>query len=508
MSSSLSIVYLDPWDDHESEHLLIDSLIEILKHHKDVDVLVTSRSEIAKDILSTRFQDFPSRARIRALCKSDGNETDCNHEPFVERASGNYLIFMSSSCFVTLESIESIQRFISKHPDVDLLYGDGVCSSLGADGVSRIQLPDYSPERLLGDFYFRDLVIIKRFLFQQVSGLRENFQGVATYDLVLRCVETSDAIGHLRYPIFHKVLPTNQSTRLNTAHEFDVVQDALHRRRIDAQIETTNNGLRQIRRYFSPENLVSIIIPTAGKTREINGIQIPMVESCVSSILNKTTHKSLEIVVVHDNPDSTPKLSENPIVKVIPYNKSFNFADKCNIGVLHSTGNYILILNDDTEIVTNEWIEILFGYLLDDGIAMSGPMLLFENNDIQSAGIYNNPGPQNYCPDRNQLTPEILTNLEVPREVSGLTGACVAIKKTTFVDIGGFSLQFPNNFNDLDFNFKVTSAKFRVIWCPHAIVRHFESRSRDPQVLPDEFDRLRSRWGRFFGYEPFTPSGN
>ena len=502
MSSSLSIIYVHPLNNQEVERRVNHSLLEILNYQNDIDVLLTYSSATQNEDRYPHFRTFDSRIKTRATDEAIAENA------FLQQAKGDYLVFVNSWCYLTVDSIQRIQRFTSEYPDFDLLYGDGDVIPPEPGVIVPLHLPEYSPERLLGDFYCRDLIIIKRRTFEQLSGVRERFKGAALYDLVLRCVETSDAIAHIRFPLFQKIWMPENTTNESQIKEFDAVQDALRRRGISAQIKTSGNGVRQIRRSFPAEALVSIIIPTAGKTREIHGQQIPMVESCVSSILNKTAHKSLEIVVVHDNPEATPKLGENPIVKIIPYYKSFNFADKCNIGVLNSTGDYTLILNDDTEIVSDEWIEILCGFLLDTTIAMSGPMLLFENNEIQSAGIFNNPGPQNYCPNQNLLKPQIGRELEVSREVSGLTGACFAIKKSVFTDLGGFSLEFPNNFNDLDFNFKAVSANLRIIWCPHATVRHLESSSRDPRVLPNEFERLRTRWGRYFGYDPFTPSDN
>jgi GT2 family glycosyltransferase len=171
--------------------------------------------------------------------------------------------------------------------------------------------------------------------------------------------------------------------------------------------------------------------------------------------------------------------------------------------VVNSAGEHVLLLNDDTEVITPEWIEEMLGFLQDDDVAMVGPLLLLEDGRIQSAGHsyavhHHNYG--NHMPG-NSVGP--FGMLKVAHEVSGVTGACALIRRTAYFDVGGFSTVFPSSFNDVDFGYKLLDRGYRVIWTPHARLFHFESASRSRSVTETETAALRSRWGSRFNRDEY-----
>lgn len=257
--------------------------------------------------------------------------------------------------------------------------------------------------------------------------------------------------------------------------------------------------------------IVSIVIPTAYFYREVRGSNICLVHNCVRSIINSTSVYNVEIIVVEDagtNPRSElMDTFDHVSIRHVEYDKPFNFAEKCNIGFLESSAPNVIFLNDDIEVKSSNWINTLVELLQEPDVGICGPLLLFEDGRIQSAGICNNPAPHNYgaglTPDEfHEITQHLVT-----RDVAGVTGACIALRREIFAEVGGMCTQFPNNFNDIDLCFKVLQKGYRIVWTPHAQLWHFESSTRNSTVTEDESKRIRSRWGRFFGQDGFTPIG-
>ena len=172
--------------------------------------------------------------------------------------------------------------------------------------------------------------------------------------------------------------------------------------------------------------------------------------------------------------------------------------------VLCSKGEIVILLNDDTEIISPTWIETLVGLLEDRAVGMVGPMTLLDDGRIQSAGHGNNPSPHNLGAGEPSDSPGPFGERLITREVSGVTGACLAMKQVDYLRLGGMSPTFPHSFNDVDLAFKVLGEGLRILWTPVARIWHFESLSRDPRVREEEFDNINARWGMHFGEDRYT----
>jgi GT2 family glycosyltransferase len=191
-------------------------------------------------------------------------------------------------------------------------------------------------------------------------------------------------------------------------------------------------------------------------------------------------------------------------ISVVHYDSPFNFSDKCNVGVKNSTGEIVILLNDDTEVIDPDWIETLVSMLQFPNVAMVGPMLLLEDSRIQSAGHSNLPTPHNIGCGMSSNQTGKFGMFGVTRRVSGVTAACAAIHRSIYEELGGFSLDFPACFNDVDFGNKVIEAGYHILWTPLTRLFHFESLTRNPKVAKPEFAMLERRWGRYFGREDYS----
>jgi GT2 family glycosyltransferase len=216
--------------------------------------------------------------------------------------------------------------------------------------------------------------------------------------------------------------------------------------------------------------------------------------------LEKGGHPNVELVVVYDI--ATPKgvLEELKVIAdecllLVPYDKPFNFSEKCNLGVVAAHGEVLVLLNDDVEIASEGFLVQLAAPLFESGVGVTGARLLYPDSTIQHAGLAfyrrhlshmfyhlpnSDPGPFNA--------------LVVSRECSGLTGACLAVLKTVYEEVGGFTEALPVNYNDCDFSFKMDHLGYRRVWVANTLAFHFESQTRVAVVQDWEHAIMHKRW--------------
>ena len=434
-------------------------------------------------------------------------------------ASGEFVVLLDHDDELAPHALHENNMVIEEHPNVDYLYSDEDKIDEHGNHFGRFTKPDWSPERFRGQNYCSHLSVIRTSLIRDVGGFRPGFDGSQDYDLFLRVTEKARAIAHIPLVLYHW-RTVQGSTALDPnakPHALDAarraVQEHLDRVGIAGQVETTPEFYLHTRRSLTRSPMVSIIIPTCGTESRIWGRTMTLVETAVASIVQRSTYQNYEIVVVYDTPITPDSVLSNlstiagDSLVLVPYSKPFNFAEKCNVGVAHSSGDAVILLNDDTQILTPSWIEGLIGFLEEPDVGMVGPLLLLEDGRIQSAGhFFDGNGTHNAAFGHSASEKGPFSVLTIPAERSGLTMACVAIPRRVFELVGGISLDFPRAFNDVDFGNKLTLHGYRMVWTPHVKIHHFESVSRDPTVKREETKMLWERWGRIvLGRDPYLP---
>jgi len=395
----------------------------------------------------------------------------------------------------------------------DVLYSDERLELPGRP-VEVLTKPDFSPERLRGQEYTGRGVAYRTEFLRQLAGFSEGFELAEEYELVLRCFAAANHVGHIRRPLYvtrdgGRFSPASSATVLSAQRA--VVAD-LERAGVAGTV-TSNTGSQTHRVDYAVTGspLVSIVIPTRGGSARIRGRERCLVLEAVREIVTRSSYSNIEIVVVAD--EATPRkvvadlIDVHPEkVRIVDWEKPFNFSEKMNRGVAHSRGEFVLLLNDDVELITPDWIETMLGLAQQPGVGMVGTLLYFEGGAVQHGGhTYvqgaaghigfgwsdDNPGPGNA--------------MLVAREVAGATAACSLMSRETFFEVGGFSSLLPGNYNDVDLCMKVTGAGHRIIWTPHARLFHFESQSREPSVATHELETLHGRWLSRLQVDPYWP---
>jgi len=358
----------------------------------------------------------------------------------------------------------------------------------------------------------------RRSLVDEVGGFRPGFDGAQDHDLVLRLTEQARGVAHVPQVLYHwrqsPASVTSDSANKRWAFEAGVRAVADHCRRvgIDATVEhTEHDGCYRVIRHVTEQPLVSVVIPTRGSSGRVWGVSRVFVVDAVRSLLEHSTYTNLEFVIVHDTVTPEPvmqaldRLLGDRLVAVEYDRPTFNFSEKMNIGALHATGDLLLLLNDDTELIEPDSIGELVGLLADDDVAMAGAKLLFDDGTLQHGGHVYHHDLMHICDgwSGDSPGPWPLRPLAVARECSGVTAAASLIRRSVFDEVGGFPEALPLNYNDVDLCLKIRDRGYRIVWTPWASWYHFESRTRHSVLRPEEYQFINQRWHTEINNDPY-----
>lgn len=464
-----------------------------------------SPTPAVRDLLRTYAARDP---RIRVIERATNGHIVAASNDGIDAARGEFIALLDHDDLLVRTALERNADLLAAQPEVDYVYSDEDHIDMKGRSSNVFRKPTWSPERLRGQNYCNHFSVLRTALVREVGGFREGFDGSQDHDLVLRVTERAREVAHIPEVLYHwRAIPGSAAADVNAkpyAAEAGrrAVQEHLDRLGIPATVTVSGPGRYAVERPLPPERRVSIVIPTIGSTAPVWGHPRVMVLDAVRSALARTQHDNLEIVAVVDEPTppSVIKALEEIAgdkLRLVHFREKFNYSRKINLGVLASTGDRIIILNDDTEVRTDRWVEELLSPLEEPGVGMTGAKLFYSSNTVQHAGLalsrgyYLHPFKGFDADD-----PGPFGALAVTREVSGVTGACVGLRREVFLEVGGLTELLPENFNDVDFSYKIRAAGYRILFTHRCELFHFETMTRTSKVEQREYDLVRDRWGR------------
>ncbi len=431
-------------------------------------------------------------------------------------STGEFVAFLDHDDTLASFALISCRMAIEEWPDTDVLYSDE--DKIDTDGRRNGAFckPQFSPDWLRCHMYLNHLTVYRRSLVQDVGGFRPEMDGAQDHDLALRATERARRVIHIPRILYHW-RQSESSTAADPeskswAYEAGVrvVADALERQGVQARAIRRPGymGIVDLVPQLRSEPLVSIIVPTAGGSRLIIGERIRLIDRCLQSIAERSTYPNYEVVVVLDL--STPadvvqqlRDLDAPHVRFVHNTRPFNFSEACNLGRDHSSGEVLVFLNDDTEVVTPDWLERLIVFATLDGVGAVGVKLLYSDGRIQHMGLSSRNGFGHRAIGRAGDDVGPYGSYTVQTNVLCVTGACLAIQADRFDLVGGFTSIFPLAFNDLDLCLKLYRIGLRTMLEPQVTLVHHESSSRDPKVSDAEMELLFDRWRNLIEDDPY-----
>ncbi len=372
--------------------------------------------------------------------------------------------------------------------------------------------PDYAIDNLRANNYICHFSVFARKLLDGAELFRSRFDGSQDHDMILRLTDRAKNVVHVPKLLYYwRSHPASTASGIG-AKPYAIeaakgaVADHLRRHGFEHfQITSTRafETIFKIRYQIMGTPVISIIIANKDHREDL--------KRCITSILEKSTYENFEIIVVENN--STEKetfeyyqeLQENEKIKVVTFEGSFNYSAVNNFGAAHASGEYILLLNNDTQVITVNWMEELLMYAQRQDVGAVGAKLYYANKTIQHAGVvlglgaHRTAGHSHYGQHRENLG--YMGRLCYAQNVSAVTGACLLVKKSLFEEVGGLEESFAISLNDVDFCLKLREKGYLNVFTPFAELYHFESISRGldndgerAQRYNRESEQFRAKW--------------
>ncbi|MEB3886324.1 glycosyltransferase [Lyngbya sp. CCY1209] len=453
-------------------------------------------------LLETIAEDNP---KVKVIFRDENGNISQATNTAIRIAEGEFLLFLDHDDELTPDALGEVGFYLAEHPDTDILYSDD--DKIDTDGrrFSPQFKPDYSPELLLSYMYFGHLLTVRKTLCDRLGGMRPRFDGAQDYDFVLRASELTRNIAHLPLILYHwRVLPG--STAASGAAKPDsfsaaetALQETLERRGISGTVYQQNWAMRSHCGIFNirfPDEgrSVSILIPTKNS--------LELLKPCLES-LEKTSYKNYRIIIIDnesDDPQTLDYLRETPhrVIKLNNSGGGFNFASLMNRAAAMADGDYILFLNNDTATISPDWLSQMVGYLQIKDVGAVGAKLIFPNQTIQHGGVifglhHGLAGHAFKLVSR--LSSGYLWGLNVAKNYSALSAACLLTPRELFLEMGGFDeTEFAVAYNDVDYCDQLINAGFRCVYCPDAELIHREGASRGFADNPREVASFRAKY--------------
>lgn len=458
--------------------------------------------------------------RIRIVFRKENGHISLNSNSALEISTGDYIALLDHDDLLTSDALFQNVKVLNENSKIDFIYSDEDKIDDKGNSLEPHFKPDWCPENFMSRNYMCHFSVIRKSLVEEVGGFRAGYEGSQDYDLFLRVTEKTNRIHHIPMILYHWRIHPGSTANLENAKPYAYIsgkkalEDALIRRGLEGKVENENemSGYYHIRYALKKTAKVSIIIPS--KNRQ------DMCEMILSSLTELTEYPDYEIILVNNNSDEpgffemTDRWKKRMPDKFqcIDDNGTFNFSRLINRGAEVAKGEYLLLLNNDTKVIQADWMELMAGYAQMEPIGAVGVRLLFPDDTIQHAGVVIGLGgiAEHVFAGTDKNENGYFNFLKCTNNYSGVTAACLMVRKNVFTLVGGFDENLPVEYNDIDFCLKLVDAGYRNVYLPYVSLYHFESVSRGhPHKTKESYQQhlndiglFKSRWQKYIENDP------
>jgi GT2 family glycosyltransferase/predicted SAM-dependent methyltransferase len=495
--------------------LALDSVVRQTYPHWELCVADDGSTEPHVRRILEEYAASDKRIRLAPAGRHGGISEATNAA--LAMACGEFVALFDHDDEIAEHALYAMARVAVEQPYGDVIYSDE--DKIQPDGkrVNPFFKPDWSPEFFLSCMFTCHLSLYRTALVREAGGFDSAYDGAQDYDLALRVIEKARRVVHVPDVLYHWRLLPNSTASGVTAKPH---APASGLRALDAHLLRTGRegraeigpspGLNFVRFDVVGTPKISIIIPTLGASNSAPGRDIGYIENCVASIKKVSTWKKFEIILLdrHTMPDDVYGRLRAGNVKRVTYDSAFNWSAVNNLGARHATGDLLLFLNDDIEVLTPDWLESLLEYAQQKEIGAVGGKLLFPDGGLQHVGVTvldGKPGHPFYGYPKHH-TGYYCRNV-LPHNCSAVTGACLMTRADVFREMGGFDESFPLNYNDVDYCLRLRQAGYRIVFTPHAVLTHYEGATK-AGVFAEELRAFQTKWGEHVGDPYYNPNLN
>ncbi len=454
-----------------------------------------------------------------------------NSNAAIGMATGDYIALLDHDDVLADYALYEIVYNLNKFPNAEFLYSDEDKIDENGNRYDAYFKPDIAPDTLRCQNYICHFSVFKKELMEKLGGFRENYDGAQDYDIFLRMLEITDPknISHVPKILYHWRVHNESTAKLNSNaknYAFEAGKKAIedHIKRVGLEGTVSKgciDGIYRIDYKVIGEPKVSIVIPNKdGKD---------ILEVCINSIFEKSTYKNFEIVITENNSETNEifdyykTLLKNDKIKIVNYNtgkrietedecsleytnknrrevkSGFNYSAIINFGVKNTTGEYVVQLNNDTELITPNWLELMLGFCQRKDVGAVGVKLYYQDETIQHAGII--VGIGGIAGNRFKSIPKsghgYFAKESMIENLSAVTAACIMTPKSIYEEVGWMDEGLAVAFNDVDFCLKIREKGYLVVYNPFIEFWHYESKTRGQEDSPAKIKRFQGEMSRF-----------
>lgn len=491
-----------------------EELLESVKNqtYENWELCLADGSPEKLEYISKLIEPLGEKVRYKFLNENKGISGNSNEA--LKLVTGDYIALLDHDDIIPTFALYEVVKAINENPEVDFIYTDE--DKILEEKEKRISphfKQDFAIDTLRSYNYICHFSIFKKELMDKLKGFNSEFDGSQDYDLILRATENAKSIVHIPKILYHWRINSNSVASGASAKPYAYVAakkailSSIERYGIKgAKVEDSKIiGLYKVKYPVKGEPKISIIIPNKNHKKDL--------KRCIKSI-QKSIYKNYEIIIVENNSTEKnifryyKKLEKDNKIKVEECNlENFNYSKLNNFGVSKATGEFFVFLNNDTKIITKDWLETIISNCQREEIGAIGAKLIYKNRKIQHAGVVLNltgiAGHVNW--NEKSRKPGYFGRIMIQQNMSSVTGALLGISRKTFEEVKGFDETFPVAYNDVDLCLKILDTGKLITYNPYIEAYHFESKSRGyddtkekQERLKQEGNKLKSKWEKYF----------
>lgn len=502
------------------KNLLSDCLDSVLNQkYENFEVCIADDCSTLKETKETLEEYAKKDKRIRIKYRKKNGHIAAATNTAIEMAKGEFIAFLDDDDILTEDALYLVAEALNKDKKIDMIYTDEDKMNTHGKLCEPFFKPDYSPDTLLSFNYITHFAVYRKSIVDKIGGINGDYNGAQDYDFVLRFTEKTNKVYHVPKVVYHwRMVDGSTALSMNAkTYALDsgkrAIEAALKRRKIDAEVLIPAKNLAHytVKYHYKKEPLISILIPT----RDYADI----LETCLKSIYEKTTYKNYEILVLDNQSVKKETLElfdrykkEHKNFRVVKADMEFNYSKINNLGAKKAKGDYIVLLNNDTEVITGDWLDNMVGYAMQKHIGAVGAKLIYPDNTLQHCGVVLGiAGTASHfgvgIPREDNGS---FARYLVPYNNGAVTAACLMVSKEKFMEVKGLSEDLKVAFNDVEFNIKLLKKGYYNVCLPQVQLYHYESKSRGLDTTGEKYKRflieselLRKKAGDILFNDPF-----
>lgn len=489
---------------------LLDSVLAQTYPHWELCLADGSGPEASLESAVRRLAGGETRIRYRLLPQNLGIAENTNAA--INMATGDFVALADHDDRLAPNALYECAKALQRHKNAEVLYTDE--DKIDMSGKTHFEpnfKPDFNPDYLRSLNYICHMFVAKRSLLDRAGLMRQEYDGAQDYDFILRCCEQAAEILHIPRILYHWRchLESTASNPESKLYAFEAGRLALeaHYRRLELPATVSNAsylGMYHTVYHWDQTPLISILIPNKDHAADL--------KKCMDSIDLKSSYRNYEYVIIENNSTEAEtfhfyeELKKRPNVTVAEYQGDFNFSRINNFGERYARGEYLLLLNNDTEMIDENCLQEMLNYCMREDVGIVGARLWYEDDTIQHAGVVVGLGgvAGHTFVGAGPHDPGYQKRILCAQDYSAVTAACLMVKRSLYQKVGGLTEEFAVAFNDIDFCLKIRALGKLVVYNPYAKLHHYESKSRGYEDTPEkirrfnsEIERFQKRWAEF-----------